>query len=275
VSEPGIRLADLHSHLVPGVDDGARDRQEALEAIDRLVEVGVDLVVATPHLDAALVGHPDLFERFQQTVEAAWSAVVEACQERHPELELHLGREVMLSVADPDLDDPHLRLNKSRYVLVEFPHLIVPSGSEELLGQVLARGHVPVLAHVERYHYRDLDVEQTLESWREAGTILQVNAPSLRGAYGPDARVLGWELLRRGWVDLLASDYHARGKTWLDVVRDDFHRRGGEEQFRRLYDVNPRRIVADQSVEPVSPLLLKANPRGARRSRFPYGRREP
>jgi protein-tyrosine phosphatase len=270
-----IALADIHSHLVPGVDDGARDRAEALEAIDRLVAAGVNLVVTTPHLDVHLVGRRELFERFQKTVEAAWSTVVEACRKRHPDLELHLGREVMLTVAEPDLDDPRVRLNGGGYVLVEFPRLTVPPDSEELLRHVRAGGYVPVLAHVERYHYRDLDVEQTLESWRALGAVLQVNAPSLAGAHGHDARALAWEILRRGWAGVLASDYHARGKTWLDIVRDELIRRGGRDQIRRLYDVNPRRIAADQPVEAVPPLPTAAEGPDGPGFRIRSGRRGP
>jgi protein-tyrosine phosphatase len=249
-------LADIHSHLVPGVDDGARDIRESLAAIDRLAAVGVRHVLTTPHVDASVVMRHEAFGRLQRAVEEAWATVVERCRERHPDIEFHLGREIMLDTAKPDLDDPRVRLNGSRYVLVEFPRLRIPDGSENVLYQIAVRERVPVVAHVERYFYEG-DGDDILGEWRAIGAAFQVNAASLVGKYGPEAQALAWDLLSRGWVDLLASDYHARGETWIREARAALREQGGEEQDRVLLAANPRHIIHDEPLENVPPLPSK------------------
>lgn len=257
-ASPGSKeaLADIHSHLAPGVDDGARDVGESLAAIDRLAADGVRHVLTTPHVDASILMRHGAFARVQRAVEDAWAMVVERCRERHPGIELHLGREIMLDTARPDLDDPRVRLNGSRYVLVEFPRLRIPDGSENVLYYIAVRERVPIVAHVERYSYEG-EAENILGEWRAIGAAFQVNAASLVGKYGPAAQALSWELLSRGWVDLLASDYHARGKTWIPEARAALRERGGEKQDRALFAVNPRHVIDDEPLESVPPLPSK------------------
>lgn len=257
-------LVDLHSHLVPGVDDGARTLAEALGACAAMVEAGASVLLTTPHLDASLIQREEAFERDQAAVEAAWSGVVEACRTRHPGLVLHLGREVMLDVAIPRLEDPRVRLNGTRYVLVEFPRLLIPQDSEDVLYRLWSAGLVPVLAHVERYAYHG-PAEVVLEEWRTAGAVFQVNGPSLVGLYGSRAQALAWDLLARGWVDLLASDYHARGGTSIPEVQAALAEVGGEGQEDLLLRENPGRILRDEPLESV-PSLMRHQP--GRWSRF-------
>jgi protein-tyrosine phosphatase len=254
--ESGRALADVHSHLVPAVDDGARDVVEAVAAIDRLAAAGVRYVLTTPHIDASVIIRQEAFARLQRVAEVAWRTVVERSRERHPGIALHLGREVMLDTAVPDLDDPRVRLNGGRYVLVEFPRLNIPEGSEDVLYHIVARGWVPVVAHVERYFYQGPEVD-ILTEWRAAGAVFQVNVASLLGKYGPRARALAWELLIRGDVHLLASDYHARGETWIPEAWAELTKEGGEDQARLLLGTNPRRIVRDEPLEDVPPLALR------------------
>ena len=256
-------LTDVHSHLVPAVDDGARDLDEALAAVDRLAAAGVRSILATPHIDASVIIRHEVFSRVQRRVEIAWNAVVERGRERHPEVSFHLGREIMLDTSMPDLDDPRVRLSGSRYVLVEYPRLNIPPGSADVLDRITARGLVPVVAHVERYFYHGTE-EEVLGEWRSAGAAFQVNGASLVGKYGPPARMLAWELLARGWVALLASDYHARGETWIPEARSALGERGGEEQERLLWSDNPQHIVRDEAFEEVPPLARPAEGRWSR-----------
>ena len=246
---------DLHNHLVPGVDDGARDLGEALVAIDRLAAAGVTRILTTPHIDASVLARSEVFARIQGTVEAAWRTVLEACRERQPHMSLHLGHEIMLDTAVPVLDDPRVRLNGGRYVLVEFPRLNIPPGSEDVLYHIREKGRIPVVAHVERYFYHGME-EQTLEEWQHTGAVFQVNAASLLGGYGTVAQQLAWELISRGWVGVLASDYHARGDSWIPEARAALAGQDGHEQERLLLRANPRRIVMDQPIEEVPPLEI-------------------
>lgn len=259
--QPETAWVDVHSHLVPAVDDGARDLAESLVAIDQIVAAGVTHVLTTPHIDASIIARSEIFERVQHSVEIAWQRVVEECRTRHPAIELYLGREVMLDIAVPEFDDARVRLNGGRYVLVEFPRLNIPPGADDVFYHIAARGRIGVLAHVERYLYHG-DEERILGEWRSAGAVFQVNAGSLIGKYGSAPRALAWKLLSRGWVDLLASDYHARGETWLPEARIALVEQGGTEQERVLLGINPWHILRDEAIEEVRPL---ADPRPAGR----------
>lgn len=252
-------IVDLHSHLVPGVDDGARDLAESLAALDRLVEAGVTTIVTTPHLDASLIQRAEAFERNHETVASAWTTLVEAARERHPGVSIGLAREVLLDAAIPHLEDPRVRLAGGRYVLVEFPRLLIPPASDDVLYRVRSAGYVPIVAHVERYAYHGSEA-RVLDEWRTTGAAFQVNTPSLVGSYGNTARDLAWRLLERGWVDLLSSDYHARGRTWIPEARAALAEQGGEIQLSLLMTENPARVVRDEALEEVPPLVLEPPP---------------
>lgn len=246
-------FVDLHSHLVPGVDDGARSTEEALEAIERLAGQGVVGVITTPHLDASVIGRQGVFDRVQRVAEERWAEVVTKARERHPGMRFGLGREIMLDTPLFDLEDSRLRLAGGPYVLVEFPRLNIPPGSGEALSRIGLGGHRPVVAHVERYHY-DGDPRVTLEEWREVGAALQVNLASLLGLYGPAAEDLAWRLLRRGWADMLATDHHARGEPKIERALAVLKERGGADVWRALTETNPRRVLAGEALLPPPPL---------------------
>jgi protein-tyrosine phosphatase len=255
-------LVDFHSHLVPGVDDGARDLGEAVRAVETLAAEGVRHVLTTPHLDASVIARPELFERQQLEVEEAWFRVVDACVDRDPPMSFHLGREILLDTASPQLSDPRVRLNGGPYVLVEFPRLNLPVGSEDVIGHISGLGYRPVIAHVERYLYQG-DPAPLWNEWRHSGAALQVNAASYVGRYGAAARELAWRALEMGWVDLAASDYHARGRPWITQAREEIAAAGGTAQERLLFDGNPRSLLRGEPLEPVAAL---------ERSRGPWGR---
>jgi protein-tyrosine phosphatase len=246
-------LVDFHSHLVPGVDDGARDLGEAVRGVEALAAEGVRHVLTTPHLDASAIARPDFFERQQREVEEAWFRVVDACVDREPRMSFHLGREILLDTASPELSDPRVRLNGGPYVLVEFPRLNLPVASEDALGHIAGLGYRPVVAHVERYLYQG-DPVSLWDEWRHVGAVLQVNAASYVGRYGASARELAWRALELGWVDLTASDFHARGRPWITQARDELRAAGGDAQDAALFETNPRHLLRGEPLDEVPPL---------------------
>lgn len=248
-------LVDFHSHLAPGVDDGARDLAEAVRAVETLAAEGIRHILTTPHLDASVIARPELFEKQQREVEEAWFQVVDACVDREPRISFHLGREILLDTATPELSDPRVRLNGGPFVLVEFPRLNLPAGSEDVLGYVTGLGYRPIVAHVERYVYQG-DATRLWEEWRHSGAALQVNAASYVGRYGATARELAWRALELGWVDLAASDYHARGRPWITQAREEIGAAGGVAQARAMFERNPRHVLRGEELETVAPLEI-------------------
>lgn len=246
-------FADIHSHLVPDVDDGARNVEDTLDAIERLTTEGVRKIITTPHLDGSLTLHRDLLEERLDEVSEAFERAAEAVRERFPEVEFRRGHEVMLDVPDVDFSEPRVRLAGTRFVLIEWPRLHLPPGTVKVLGRIREEGFVAVVAHPERYIGFDMDVAA---QWKNAGALLQVNYGSLDGRYGADARRLALRLLRRGWVDYLASDFHARPDRpiYMHEARDRLDDLGASETFVTLSLSNPARIFRDELPMPVPPL---------------------
>ena len=252
------RVGDLHSHLVPGVDDGARSLEESLEAVERMVAAGIGRIVTTPHVNASLTRDSGLLGEWLDEVDGPWQELAEQVQERFPDVELLRGHEVMLDVPDPDFSDARLRLAGTSFVLVEWPRLQIPPGTERVIERIVDAGYHPILAHPERY----TGIRHNLNyagAWRTAGAYLQVNHGSFAGRYGPEVRGVASELVARGWADYLSSDFHARAHLEIHLrdAEGFFAAHDGLEQFELLTVTNPGRIIQNQLPLPVPPLQIR------------------
>lgn len=247
------RMLDFHNHLIPGIDDGAASLEESRSGLAAFRAERVVDVITTPHLRASMIDHPHELDPYLDAMEQAWSALKNLATEEFPEMSLERGMEVMLDIPAPDLSDPRVRLAGTSFVLMEFPFMSIPPHSVPALRNVIERGWIPVLAHPERY--RNMSGNHDLvEHWRDVGARIQVNAGSLVGQYGPSARDLAWELLRRGCVDYLSSDYHSRGKLRVNEAIALLEKRGGSSQAFALLTENPERILRNELPLPVEPL---------------------
>lgn len=233
-------MIDLHTHLIPGVDDGSPTLENSLRVLERLRQEGITEVACTPHLDAsrALVA-PILEYR---------TLLVELQQGAPPGMRLHPGFEIMLDRPGCDLNLPGLALGPSKAVLVEFPRVpLTPDSTDELM-RLRASGVIPVIAHPERYSGITID---KLHIWRDFGVIIQGDALMLlqAGSKAEFSRLM----LAEGVVDILASDNHGDRRS-LGVVRLWLREVGGERQGRVLTETNPARLLADEMMERVPPL---------------------
>ncbi len=245
-------VVDLHNHLMPGVDDGATDIEEARAALAAMREAGVVSLVATPHLKGSLTRQPEALEARLAELDGAWESLVALASAEFAELSLRRGVELMLDVPSPDLSDPRLRLAGGSFVLLEFPFMVVPPHSGHAIAELRMQGWKPVIAHPERYAGVDPRLEIVGE-WRRYGGVLQVNVGSILGRYGEEARERSLELLERGWVDLLASDYHSRGRLLISSAAAQLKELGAEDQARQLLMDNPTRLLAGEDPLPVAP----------------------
>ena len=182
--------------------------------------------------------------------------VLQACAQRVRDVRVHRGVELLLNVPNPDLSDARLRLGGGQFFLMEFPYFAVPPHSAEAVRSLASGGFTPIIAHPERYRGigHDLDIAKR---WRENGAFLQVNGGSLLGRYGAEARAAAFELLGRGWVDYLCSDYHARGPTLVAQYETLLEEIGAHEQVQLLTQVNPARMLEGRKPIPALPLHVK------------------
>lgn len=253
-------IVDMHSHLVPGVDDGAATPDDVVAGVERMAECGVEEIVTTPHLSGSLTLAPEEFDLRMQEIDEAFAAAHAAVAGRFPEIAFSRANEVALDHPDIDLTDPRLRIGDGPWVLVEWAGFRAPPGSGRVLRRLREQGIEPVLAHPERYRPLEGSVAPMAE-WKEAGAVFQVNHGSLAGGYGGQVQARALELLARGWVDLLSTDFH--GHAWqplhIEASRELFERAGEEADtaariWTLLTSTNPGRIVGGEAPLEVPPL---------------------
>lgn len=249
---------DFHSHLVPGVDDGAPTMEDAVDSVCRMVEAGMRRIVTTPHLPASLASAPARFGAFVERVEERWAALRDLVARDHPELDFRLGAEIRLDAREPDVSDPRIRLGGTSFVLVEWAGFRAPAGPPPVLSQLRDEGFLPVVAHPERYAGID-DRLDAVRAWKDAGAFLQGTYGSLAGQYGSAPRALIRRMLERGLLDYLSSDFHGRPQYALHVGRaaDKLRQFGGDRQLDLLAKENPARLFANQPPLPVPPLPVE------------------
>jgi protein-tyrosine phosphatase len=261
-------FVDIHNHLVPGVDDGARDVAAVLDSVERFTRLSVRRILTTPHLEGSLTLDAVRLEERLAMVGDAWTRAADAIHEHFPEVTFHRGHEILLDVPHADFSDPRVRLAGSRFVLVEWPRLQLPPGTVSVLAGIRDQGWFPIVAHPERYAGMGQAIGLA-QQWRQVGARLQVNFGSLVGRYGPAAQATAFRLLRRGWVDYLASDFHGhpRLKLNVDEAAETLETVGGGEVLAYLYRTNPARVLSDEEPLPV-PVLPSERGLWARLKRF-------
>lgn len=242
-------LVDLHCHFVPGVDDGARDLDEASEQLREYEKQGILTVVTTPHL-AASSAHGARRDEIEQ----AFSDLSELAKREHPAITLGLSFEFRLDDPDADLSDREIGLGEGGRLLVEFPMLAMPAYPDRMLEIVFAADWSPVLAHPERYS----GVERSygwIARWREMGALMCLNAGSLWGEHGGEAQRVAHRMLADGTADLIASDNHARPHRAATVRQawDYLAEAGCEEQANLLVSTNPAAVLSGEPLAPVPP----------------------
>lgn len=245
---------DFHSHLMPGVDDGAADIAESRAAVAAMARDGVTTAIVTPHFDGSLTLTPLMARARLEQIDAGFAQLTADAEVAASGVRLLRGVELMLDIPDPDLSDDRLRLGGGRYVLVEYPGLHLPlSHADYAVRALREKGWQPVVAHPERYRNVDDSLEQLLPL-RYAGAYFQLNAGSLLGLHGEGPARRAAALLSRGWVEYGSSDYHGRGVPSIAAARAALAAQGGAAQADALFNMNPARLVRGEPPVPVEPL---------------------
>ena len=239
-------MIDLHSHILPELDDGSQSLRESLAMARMAVDSGITAMVATPHCAD---------DRSWETYEA-WQLLSQALSENEIPLKLFPGMEIF---GTPDTvwmlrEGKLFTLNGSRYPLIEFSFR--SDGEEEtaILRSVCKAGFRPVVAHPERYGYVQRD-PRLVNRWHRMGCLFQVNRGSLLGRFGSRAQETAFELVNRGFASVVASDAHSpRMRTpWMADVQQLLTEEISAQCARVLLKENPKKILKDEEIPPVVP----------------------
>ena len=198
----GIAI-DMHSHLIPGIDDGATDVDNSIELISGLRDLGFQEFIATPHILW------DLFKNNRSTIAPAHKLLLAALTERNIDAPVKFAAEYFLDYHVDDLieDETPLLTLKDNMALVEFSFVSAPLDLKEKLFSLQMSGYQPVIAHPERYTYFG-KTKDAYEEFREAGYFFYVNLLSLTGYYGRIAQEIAHMLVKNKLVDFLGTDIH-------------------------------------------------------------------
>jgi protein-tyrosine phosphatase len=244
-------LIDIHCHILPGLDDGARDMEEAV-AMCRLAQAdGIQTIVATPH------SQNGVYMNSEQTILPVLGELEEHLKIAGVALHLRPGADIHIHPETVSFlrNNPRLLLGGC-YFLLELPAQSIPPFTRDFIFEALLAGFIPILTHPERNtilqnHFKDF------EEWTRAGVLLQITAMSLTGAFGSLVKECAFKMVRMGMVHLVATDAHSpiRRPPVLSKAREVLETIVGPEQARAMVKDIPEKILKGEAVETI--------PRGA------------
>lgn len=190
-------MIDIHCHILYGIDDGARTKQEAIDLLKQQKELGFNEIVLTPHYIENT--------EFEATIEKKEELIKEL--EKETDVKLYIGNEVYFSDKTINLLDKVSTLNNSKYLLIELPMSSKIKDLEEMIFDLTVNKIVPIIAHPERYSYVQDDIKY-LDHLKELGVLFQVNYGSLIGKYGKKCEKTAKKLLKKNYISFMGTDIH-------------------------------------------------------------------
>ena len=236
-------VIDLHSHILPGVDDGAYTMADALEMARMAADSGVRTLVATPHY--RYYGH----DNHSQILETFDRLQDQLAYEQIP-LNLVLGTEIWLAHDNCPTLESQMCYPDTQWFLAEFSVDESPENMDQILRAYADRGYRPVIAHPERY-LAVLDDPIIAKHWLDRGWGVQINRDSLLGRFGKRCHACSEFMLAQGWVNLIASDAHwvdQRNTDWSEAL-EHLYRHYGHSVIKRYVEINPHKILANQLLQ--------------------------
>lgn len=242
-------MIDLHSHILPNVDDGAPDLVTALEMARMAVDDGVEVMACTPHF------MPGLYDNEAADIRSRVAALNDRLRDEGIELALVTGCDAHVR---PDflacLRNGHiLTLHESRYILFEPPHNILPQRLDDLLFNIVAGGYVPILTHPERLEWIEPNFGM-ISQYVRMGVWMQVTAGSLTGDFGRRAQYWAQKLLAEGLVHIIASDAHNTSSRppGLSKAFRIASEEVGLDEAHQLVLLRPEKILENSPVDAVA-----------------------
>lgn len=233
-------MIDIHSHILPGIDDGAETIVDSVDLAKELLAQGVTDIIATPHyVDGSVYESP------KEKNEELLKELKQVLTERNIEVNLYLGNEIYINNKIDELvkSGTISPLAGSEYLLVELPLNGEFPNYEDILESLDYFGYKVILAHPERYGIFQEEYER-VERLHEMGVLFQCNIGSMVGKYGRDVKKQVKRIIKDGFVFCFGSDiHHARGKMEVDEAKKKLAKYYDEADLEKVLVKNPRKIL--------------------------------
>jgi protein-tyrosine phosphatase len=241
-SASSIGFVDIHSHVLYGMDDGAKTRDDSLRMLEMAAASGTTDIVATPHANSRYRYNPSVIDAQIADLNASVEGI-----RVHRGCDFHLQAD---NIQDAVVNPQKYTINGHGYLMVEFPDILMFRDVDAILGHLLGAGLSPVITHPERNTYLRARIND-LARWVENGCYLQVTAGSVTGRFGKAAQRSSEQLLGRGLVHVIASDAHdcEHRPPTLASAYDALARAYGAGTVTPLFVDNPRAVIEGETID--------------------------
>ena len=233
-------LVDIHCHILPGIDDGAKTIEQSINMLRQAYREGVRAIIATPHYH---IGRTKSDGELCRTV---LELLKDEADRMGMNMELYLGMEIYYYSEAMDMvkDNIIKTMAGSRYVLIEYDPASDYQKIKQGVRDVVASGYYPIIAHVERYSCLLGDIDKC-ENLLEQGALLQVNSTSIIGEYGKEAKKFIKKLMKKELISFVATDAHSDGRRCPRMEESYKYvcKKYGEEYARLIFMENPLKVI--------------------------------
>lgn len=238
-------LCDIHCHIMYGVDDGAKNKEQSCRMLELAYKEGIRNIILTPHYKMSYE------DEEQEIIRRRFRKLQQHVQQKYEGMNLYQGNEILYyeGVAKDLMSGNAHSMAGSRYVLIEFMPGTPYSYVKNAVADMLRHDYTPIIAHIERYDCLLKDFDKVWEL-KERGALVQVNANSVMGKHGGKEKRFCRKLLKCGLVDFIATDAHRddmRKPELAECAKWMVHR-FGEEEARVLFEINPLKIIHNEEI---------------------------
>jgi protein-tyrosine phosphatase len=206
-------VVDMHSHVLPGIDDGAQTVEDSIFLVRRMMDLGIKKIIATPHIMA------DYYRNTHESITGALEILKAELVKQGMDIEIEAAAEHYFDETfEKRIEDNKLMTMGDNYVLFEYSFISKPPNDIQIIQKLKDAGYKPILAHPERYPYMDIEKLRNIREW---GCSLQLNTISLVGYYGKEVKKIAEALVDNQLVDFISSDMHhvRHADAFRDVLK--------------------------------------------------------
>ncbi|MCQ2387477.1 MAG: hypothetical protein MJ066_03410 [Clostridia bacterium] len=225
-------MIDIHTHILPQVDDGSPDMDKSMEMLKVEEAEGVTDIVLTPHLRRE-------YNTSLDELKSAFDRLVKEKEKNKIKVNLYLGQEVFYFHKAYDCVGKNIMtINNGKYILLEF-HYTSYCDISEVAFEFIQKGYIPIIAHAERYRYLRLE---DVEEIKDMGGLISVNAESIIASSGRIKKFVKI-CLKNNFIDVVTSDNHYGKEICLEKARKFIKKKYGEKRAQELFEINPKKVI--------------------------------